>query len=75
MACNCYAQYTSKEKIILLQQKIVASEEPQHATAAPNSPRKTSSHVEQVNWNNASFVKNENLKERLASVMTFKMSE
>ena len=72
---NCYAQYTSKEKILRLQQKEVTSEEPRHATTAPNSPRTTRSHVEQVNWNNCIFCQKENPKERLSSVMTFQMSE
>ena len=38
---NCYAQFTSKEKIQHVQQKGETSEELQHATTAPNSPRNT----------------------------------
>jgi len=72
---NCYAQYTSKEKIQRLQQKGEASEELRLATTAPNSPRKTRSHVEKVNWSRCIFCQNENQKERLSSVMTLKMSE
>ncbi len=67
---NCYAQYTSKEKILRLQQKEVTSEELRHATTAPNSPRITRSHVEQVNWNDCIFCQKENPKKRLSSVMT-----
>ena len=58
-----------------MQQKEVTSEELRHATTAPNSPRKTRSHVEQVNWNNCIFCQKEKPKERLSAVMTFKMSE
>ena len=72
---NCYAQYTSKEKIQRLQQKGETSEELRHATRVPNSPRKTRSQVEKVNWSKCIFCQNENQKERLSSVMTLKMSE
>ena len=72
---NCYAQYTSKEKIQRLQQKGETSEELRHATTVPNSPRKTRSQVEKVNWSKCIFWQNENQKERLSSVMTLKMSE
>ena len=72
---NCYAQYTSKEKIQRLQQKGETSEELRHATTVPNSPRKTSCHVERVNWSKYFFCQNENQKERLPSVTTLKMSE
>lgn len=34
---NCYAQYTSKEKIQHLQQKGETTEELRHATTGPNS--------------------------------------
>ena len=46
-----------------------------HEATAPNSPRKTRSNVEQVNWNNCIFDQNETPKERLSSFMTFKTSE
>lgn len=72
---NCYAQYTSKEKIQRLQQKGETSEELRPATTAHNSPRKTRSHVEKVSWNKCIFCQNENQKQRLSSVMTLKMSE
>ena len=49
-------------------------EELRPATTAPNSPRKTHSHVEKVSWNKCIFCQNENHKERLSSVMTLKMS-
>ena len=63
---NCYAQYTSKEKIQRLQEKGKTSEL-RHATTAPNSPLKTGSHVEKLNWSKSIFYKNENQKERLSS--------
>ena len=73
---NCYAQFTSKEKIQRLQQKEVISEELRHAITATNtSPRKTRSHAEKVNWSKCKFCQDENPKERLSSVMTLKMSE
>ena len=72
---NCYTQYASKGKIQRLQQKELTSEELQHATTASNSPCKTHSHAEQVDWNKCIFCQEENSKERLSSVMTFKMSE
>ena len=57
---SCYAQHTSKEKIQRLQKKGEASEELPPATTAPNSPRKTRSHVEKVSWNKCIFFQNEN---------------
>ena len=75
---NCYAQYTSKEKIQRLEQKHVASgssEAPRNKTIISTSPRQTRSHAGQVNWEQCIFCQNEHSKERLSSVMTFKMSE
>lgn len=59
---NCYAQYTSKEKIQRLRQKEETSEDLRPATTAPNSPRKTRSHVEKVNWNKCIFCKTKTKK-------------
>jgi len=59
---NCYAQCTSKEKIQRLQQKGETSEELRPATTAPNSLRKTRSHVEKVNWSRCIFCQNEDQK-------------
>jgi hypothetical protein len=74
---NCYAQFTSKEKIQRLEQKHVASgrEALRNETITSTGPRKTQSHVQQVNWEQCIFCQNEHSKERLSSVMTFKMSE
>ena len=49
---NCYAQYTSKEKIQRLEQKHVASgsEASGNETVTSTSPCKTRSHVKKVNW-------------------------
>ena len=74
---NCYAQYTSKEKIQRLEQKHVASggEASGNETVTSTSPCKTRSHVKKVNWEQCIFCQNEHSRERLSPVMTFKMSE
>lgn len=65
---NCYATFTSKEKIKRLQDKLNRGEE-QRGDNQP-SPRKTRSRVEQSDWDKCLFCQNEN-SSQLRNVMTF----
>ena len=68
---KCYSLFTSKDKIQRLQKKLDKSD----ATAELiSSPRRTRSQTEQVDWDTCAFCQ-VHTKERLSSVMTFKMSE
>ena len=71
---TCYSLYTSKDKLKRQQQKLTHGQARGPSTAT-SSPRKTRSHVRQVNWNKCIFCQEQDKKNPLSSVMTLEMSD